>query len=283
MDLVFENFKSFLDVVKQITFNRLMEAKTLLQNEGKDIVDISDIFISNNDELFDLLPDGTLIKINLYIATKEIDKYALNSIVPRDLYKYHLYKCSTISTMFNSGRKHRYKVNNRQDGLFYYTFHDYNGNILKKVDNQKLNICKNCLSKFLRKSVSDYDVENFNLKKFHEENNSFFNFDTSRFESGEEARPNVYPREWTRISKQMKTKKNYTCEKCNWQVKDSYERRFIHTHHENGDKMNNTNDNLIVLCIECHSNVDIYHSRIKLQDNYKEFMSIKNSNYKDLL
>ena len=275
MDLVFENFKSFLNSVEKITSNRLVEAKKILQNEGKNIDNIFDIFISANGELFDLLPDGTLIKINLYIATKEIDRYALNSIVPKDLYKYHLYKCSTISTMFNSGRKHRYKINNRKDGSFYYTFHNFNGTILKKVNNQKLNVCKNCLSKFLRKSASDYDVENFNLKNFHKQNNGFFNFDTSRFENGEEARANIYPKEWTKISKQIKDKKNYTCENCNWKAKDRYEKRFLHTHHQNGDKRNNTNDNLTVLCIKCHANVDVYHARIKSQVNYKDFMRIQ--------
>jgi len=273
MDLVFEKFESFLNVVEQIIGNKLNEAKKLLKTEGKDIYNISDIFLSSNDELFDLLPDGTLVKLNLYIATKNIDQYKINSIRQEDLYKYHIYKCSTVSQMFNTGRKHRYKINSRDDGTFFYIFNDYRGNIIKKVENQKLHVCKNCLSYFLQKKyASNTDVQNFNLKDFHKQNRGFFNFDTSSLEKGEDAKPNVYSRKWNEISTKLKIKKDYTCENCGWRAKNRYEQRFIHTHHQNGDKQNNKMDNLKVLCIECHANVDMYHTRIKSQHNYREFI-----------
>ena len=176
MNLVFENFESFLKVIEEIIGTKLKQAKILLETEGRDIENISDIFIGSNDELFDILPDGSLVKVNLYIATKNIDRYSLNTITPKELYKYHIYRCSTISQMFNSGRKHRYKINTRDDGKFFFKFYDYRGNLLKKNENQKLNICKNCLGKFLNRYVSDYDVENFNLKDFHKKNSNFFDF-----------------------------------------------------------------------------------------------------------
>jgi len=277
MDLIFSEFKTFLNAVESITSEKLAEAKRLLETEGKNIENISDIFVNDNGELFEILPDGSLVRVNLYIATKVIDNYALKYVQSRDLYKYHIYKCTTISNMFNSGRKHRYKINSRDDGTFYYTFTDYNGYVLKTVENQKLNICKNCLKKFLYKNyVSDSDVSNFNLKDFHKQNKNFFDFDTSSMEKGEYARANVYSRKWTEISNQIKTKRDYSCENCGWRPANSYEKRFIHTHHQNGDKTNNRDDNLKVLCIKCHSNVDIYHKRIKSSSNYKEFLSLTN-------
>jgi len=124
--------------------------------------------------------------------------------------------------------------------------------------------------------VSDSDVANFNLKDFHKQNKSFFDFDTSLIEKGEYAKANVYSRKWTEISNQIKTKRDYSCESCGWRPTNSYEKRFIHTHHQNGDKTNNRDDNLKVLCIKCHSNVDIYHKRIKSTSNYKEFLSLTN-------
>ncbi len=275
MALVFEKFESFLNIVEEIIGTKLKEAKLLLKKEGKNIEDISDIFLSSNNELFDLLPDGTLVKINLYIPTKEIEKYSLNFINQEDLPKYHIYKCSTISKMFNANRKHRYKINTRDDGTFFYIFNDYRGKILRKNKNQKLNICKNCLNKFLHKKYSsDIDVRNFNLEDFHKQNSSFFDFDTSSLEKGEYAKPNVYNRKWNEISTQIKIRKNYTCEDCGWKPQNEYQQRFIHTHHQNGDKTNNTKDNLRVLCIECHSNVDSYHTRIKSNYNYQEFIKI---------
>jgi len=274
MNLVFEKFESFLEVVKEITLSQLDKAKELLKGEGKDLTDISDIFVGNSSELFDILPDGTLIKVNLYIATKNIDR-DLDTVTINSLNKYHIYSCEVISNMFKSGRTHRYKRNNRDDGTFHYKLHDNHGNKLDEIINQELNICKKCLRQFLNHYASDDDVENFNLKEFHKHNSSLFNFNTSEFEKGEDATANVYSQRWNEISTQIKIKRDYTCESCGWKPKNTYQQRFVHTHHQNGDKTNNGQDNLKVLCIECHSNVDEYHTRIQSQNNYKEFIKIK--------
>lgn len=276
MELKFSSFSTFLDAVQSITYEKLQEAKKLLQTIGKDIESIDDIFINNNNELFELLPDGSLVRVNLYIATKPIEnRYKINTLNGQTLYKYHIYQCTTISQMINSGRKHRYKINNREDGTFFYTFTDFRGRILETRENQKLNICKNCLKKFLQINyANDYDVINFKLKKFYQQESSFFDFDTSTMEKGEYAKANVYTRNWTQISNQIKIKHDYSCEECGFKPNDTYQKRFIHTHHQNGDKQNNSEDNLKVLCIQCHAKVDIYHTRIKSFSDYKEFLTI---------
>lgn len=276
MELNFPKFDTFLDSVKKITKRELLKAKELLATEGKDITALSDIIIGINGELFDTLPDGTIVKVNLYIAVKSTDRASLNYIKPKDIYKYHIYKCSTISQMFDTGRKHRYKINNRDDGTFFYTFNDYQGRILSTKDNQKLNICKNCLKRFLQKQfASDYDVENFDLKEFHIQNSSIFgNINTSSLEMGEDAKPNEYTGNWREVSNKIKQRYDYTCQNCGWKAKNSYEKSFIHTHHQNGDKQNNRDENLRVLCIKCHSQVDIYHKRIQHGEKYREYISI---------
>lgn len=277
MNLKFSDFKSFLDAVELIISAKLEEAKKILATVGKDIKTIEDIFIGNNGELFEILPDGSLVKVNLYIATKAVESnYSLQFIEPKQLYKYHIYRCSTISNMFSSGRKHRYKINTRDDGTFYFAFSNFRGNILKINENQKLNICKNCLKIFLQKNyASDLDVENFRLEDFHKQNSNLFSFDTSELEKGEDAKPNVYNPYWNEISTKIKIKKDYTCEECGFKPRDNYEKRFIHTHHINGDKTNNYKDNLKVLCIKCHSNIDTYHKQIKASPNYREFIRIQ--------
>jgi len=273
MDLKFSDFGSFLNAVESIISMELQKARELLETTGRDITNINDIFISNSDELFDILPDGTLVQVNLYIATKSVDYQALNYIKSENLYRYHIYRCQTITDMFNSGRKHRYKINSRDNGRFFFTFTNSRGQILKQEKNQKLNICKNCLRKFLNRYANDRDVQNFNLKEFHQQNRGFFDFDTTDIEKGEFAQPNVYTQNWNRISTQIKIKKEYRCESCGFKAPDNYHKKFIHTHHINGDKQNNTMDNLKVLCIKCHSDVDMYHKRIKSSENYREFVS----------
>jgi hypothetical protein len=145
---------------------------------------------------------------------------------------------------------------------------------LKTEENQKLNICKWCLSMFLKRRSFDNDVENFNLKHFYEKNTSFFNFDTSALEKGEDAKINVYHAKWREISTRFKERGNYTCEDCGWKPKIREYQRFIHTHHQNRDKTNNRRENLKVLCIKCHSQVDRFHRQIQEGEEYKKFIGL---------
>ena len=154
MNLVFENFSSFLNIVEDVISTKLIEAKLTLENEGRDIENISELFIASDGAIVDILPDGTLVKVNLYIAIQTIDSSIINTLTLKNLYKYHIYKCSTISQMFDSGRKHRYKINNRENGTFHYKLFNKNNKKLDERENQKLNICKNCLKQFLNRSTT---------------------------------------------------------------------------------------------------------------------------------
>jgi len=83
-----------------------------------------------------------------------------------------------------------------------------------------------------------------------------------------------YVEDRNQISKKLREQKNYTCQICGFRARNTYEQRFIHTHHTNGDLANNTKENLKVLCIKCHSEVDLYHTQVKSSDNYREFMNL---------
>jgi len=263
MALELTNFSDFLNEVR-----KFIEGP--LKNEGRWINDLDELFISrneNNNALFYILSDGTLVKVNLYIASPRA--YNGNITLP----KYHIYSCRTVKEMFSNQRRHRYKINIKTDGLFSMAFpinfqEQYN-------EMQKLEVCRYCLSKFLNKErVMDKDIQNFNLEEFHNNHISFFNFDTSILENGEDAVPIEYVEDWNQISKKLREQRNYTCQKCGFRARNTYEQRFIHTHHSNGDLANNTKENLKVLCIKCHSEVDIYHTQIKSSNNYREFMNL---------
>ncbi len=70
-----------------------------------------------------------------------------------------------------------------------------------------------------------------------------------------------YPKDWERISLAYRTKKKYTCECCGVEITDSFDRRFIHVHHKDGNKINNRESNLECLCIRCHSEKDDIHRK----------------------
>lgn len=87
-----------------------------------------------------------------------------------------------------------------------------------------------------------------------------------------------YPRDWEMISRGIREKHNYTCEKCGLQISNPYDQHFIHVHHKNGIKINNRESNLQCLCLRCHANIDENHKRrltaSKAQQlNYKIFIS----------
>jgi len=276
----FSKFDDFLSVVKDFTKEELIQAKLVLQKDGLEIKSLEDLVINEKDILYYILPDGTLQRINLYIAEEIVSDW-INEFKPH--YKYHIFKCSTIENMFKSGRKHRYKINTRRDGTFYFRYINSYGRIIKEVENEKIPICKNCLKKYFNligksyfSSKADIYVEKFNLENFDKKFGSFFTLND--FEDLKRADnnfiSNVYPANWKKISKKVRTAKNYTCEKCGFKAKNNYEKKFLHVHHINGDKTNNYQDNLKVLCIKCHSNVDDFHSQLKNTNDYKDFMKL---------
>lgn len=82
-----------------------------------------------------------------------------------------------------------------------------------------------------------------------------------RFE-GEDTELDIhgYVKNWPTISRQVRKKHDYTCEKCGTQVKKIHA-KYIQVHHKNGDKRDNTAENLQCLCVKCHSEVNETHRR----------------------
>ena len=63
-----------------------------------------------------------------------------------------------------------------------------------------------------------------------------------------EMTPTDYSEQWARISWEFRKGKNFTCEECG----DSFDPCRMDTHHKDGDKRNNAEDNLECLCKPCH-------------------------------
>lgn len=74
-----------------------------------------------------------------------------------------------------------------------------------------------------------------------------------------------YLPKWSKISKEYREKKNYTCEICGFHADNISKKQFIQVHHKDENKENNEESNLQCLCIDCHSNVNSRH-----QENFSK-------------
>ena len=160
---------------------------------------------------------------------------------PAKFPKFHLLKCRTIQEFIDSGRfKQRYEWSNS----------DVNNLIDKqtrtKYNDKKLELCSYCKSDYFEEIEDTQDFFDSLDKSVIEEDN----IEVDIF---------GYARDWQKISKVYRTKKNYTCESCGIKIDSLTDRRYLHTHHKNGDKTNNRESNLECLCILCHSFKDIKH------------------------
>lgn len=123
---------------------------------------------------------------------------------------------------------------------------------LKEEMVDELPICKNCLNK-----ISDYGkitssefVEILRQAKGCGEPQQIVQVDIFG-----------YTRDWEDISRALREKHNYTCEKCGLHIDDLFDRQYMHVHHIDKNKLNNNESNFMCLCYRCHSQVDEYHKK----------------------
>lgn len=190
-------------------------------------------------------------------------------------YKFHLTKCNTISKAFQNRRNSRYVVSLRTDGQFKINLLDDNI-IVKKDLIEPLKVCKNCLEQINYKkykahpfSIKQGIYEEFELEEYFAmfQNSSL---STSLFKNVNNAPLNVYNKNFEIKSKTIRESRSYICNDCGINMSKIENRKFAHVHHRDGDKSNDSQQNLEVLCIECHSNQP-GHERLKYSPDYRDF------------
>jgi hypothetical protein len=204
----------------------------ILETKGFD-VDIKSIEFKKDGAFF----NGE--QILLYI--KDVNKFA------SELQKFHLYECRTLIDMQNQGAfEKKYVATKRKDGVFFVDF-----SFKKKFNQQeKLNVCKNCLKWYNDKTNHNQSVQNFSIAQFFDYfGNSIFTHkpmysDINSPQSG-------YTADWDDVSKKCKEKCKYVCQECKIDLK--MYKHLLETHHKNRTTLDNSSNNLIVLCVECHS------------------------------
>lgn len=164
--------------------------------------------------------------------------------------KFHICQCSTIQSFMNRGAFGEYYFANTDEVEVY----DMNSGTVQQIS--QLQLCLNCIK------------ELYQYGKY---------YDTSKFVAMLKAAGQVptqtaqetdifgYVKDWEKISKAYRSIRNFTCEKCGFDGSSPFDRMFMHTHHKDGNKLNNDQSNFQCLCIKCHSEVDATH-----QNNFSE-------------
>ena len=177
---------------------------------------------------------------------------------PASLPKFHFYQCTTLISMQNQGKFKKYVATQRKDG--YFLIDKINEGVTEHNVEVKLDVCKNCLTKYSQHYQKRYTVENFDIAEFFE------HFGDSRFtetpiHTDENAPVSGYTPDWDNVSKQRREQFDYVCQQCGIDL--SSHKNLVQTHHINGVKSDNSPNNLKVLCVECHS-LQANHEHMKI-------------------
>ena len=88
---------------------------------------------------------------------------------------------------------------------------------------------------------------------------------------------NDYVSDWENISSSLRESHNWTCQECEVQLSQGHLRKYLHVHHINQRKDDNSLKNLKVLCVRCHAEQP-HHDHIKGQKDYSNFIGMKSIN-----
>jgi hypothetical protein len=237
---------------------------------GKEGIDISDSAEIRRE------PDGTLSYKNkrVLVYIRDIQEFMGRNKSPKySLPKFHLSYCSTLEAMTNANRFGRYVVYNGEEANFTVNFIGPP----TRTSSEKLDVCKNCLSLLqwhnyspqASSTAKESIVNNFSLKEFFEKYPKDLISIIPKY-TVDNAPLNDYSEDWGMISEQIKQERGYQCQSCKKKFEGT-DQKFLHGHHLDGQKSNNSQRNIEILCIGCHAKEPM-HSHMKNSLQYKEFI-----------
>ncbi|MEP0828586.1 MAG: HNH endonuclease [bacterium] len=211
-------------------------------------------------------------KVIVYIR----DQYSLGWM-PISQYKYHICDCITLQRMRSEGRyKARYVVTIRKDGKFLVNrmnrFSPNEGRNKEVV----MKLCLNCwkvLSHLPELGMRNVSYDNFDISTY------FSTFDTLIRDLptySEHTMPeNEYSPHHDELSRIFRKNRHWKCEACGIDLRTA--KHFLHLHHINGNKSDNSLSNLKALCIGCHSRQP-RHGHLLNHPDMTKFESFRTTN-----
>lgn len=154
--------------------------------------------------------------------------------------KFHVLRCRTVLQYGENA----FKASNTPTAIIW----NKNRNEGERRYQLTLDLCGNCRRQLAQNKFGNTTEEFYQvLRKQYEKENE----ERSEIKTDQKG----YTLDWSIISKKYKESKAHTCENpnCGLTINSKEHKKFMHTHHINGDKINNHPDNLQCLCLLCHS------------------------------
>lgn len=162
----------------------------------------------------------------------------------------HVFDCGTLEQMRNKNRFDRY-VQTIKTSDFEIDIKYANKIETREVD---LMVCQNCIKALNYRGYTGGKTEawySFSLEEFFAEYSTFFAV-TPRYH--DYASPSYdYTKNWSNKSREVRARYSWTCAECKVVLSRPEHQKYLHTHHQNGIKSDNSNKNLIPLCEICHA------------------------------
>jgi len=287
------NFKRLSNAVHRLDmhFTRTMIETIITKLDGKGQPFNVEDFAITEEAIYYIHPEsGLATKVTLYEAEQESSLHALGLTtldgatldhpeVYEEFHSYHVLKCNILAFARNHGWKgSNFRAIKRKDGFFPYRLTVKEAgpkrqDAIVNLDQQKLNVCPNCLTKLnsILGEEANYTQSDFSIRSF--------------FDAGFEARwqrrlgysrtrgslTDIYPGDWEEISSKRMEQAQYICEGCNHDFSAPELRRFLTIHHIDHlyDKVSFVH--LQCLCLGCCAQ-ESGREELKGTQTYKEYL-----------
>jgi hypothetical protein len=227
--------------------------------------------ILSSQGLFEILPDGSVIRVIVHAPqgpyqSRDYSEIDLMEDPEKGWHKFHVLWCSSVETW-----RSRLRKTNRDDGRFTYPLFSRDRSEYKpelRDGGRSLLLCRNC-SRMLKSFKVNADINSFDVREFLARRELGSSFDELNFTSDFDLVPNVYADDWGQISSNFKSMRNWICERCFIDL--SSRPKFLHAHHRDHHKANNSVFNLQALCIRCHAEEHPGNSSLNGSPDLAEF------------